>query len=126
VTRERRPTGRLHDDALDRVPAWLAPALYLVVTIVLFREVVLGAPLLGSDTFALSYFARDFYTSFVRETGRFPLWDPYLFGGIPFVDGMHGDIFYPPSLALFVLDALRMWGVKMMLHVWLAGIFTYI
>lgn len=118
--------NRVQENALERVPAWLPPVVYLAATIVLFREVVFGAPLLGRDTFALSYFARDFYTSFVRETGQFPLWQPYVLGGLPFVDGMHGDIFYPPSLAMFVFDALSMWGLKMMLHVWLAGIFTYI
>ncbi|MGH7505271.1 MAG: hypothetical protein ACRELX_06455, partial [Longimicrobiales bacterium] len=58
--------------------------------------------------------------------GSFPLWDPLLFGGLPFVEGMHGDIFYPPSLALFFLDARAMWTWKMALHVFLAGMFTYL
>jgi hypothetical protein len=111
----------------ESVPAWLAPAAYALVTLVLFREVVFaGGTLMGTDTYALSYFARDFYTDFVRETGRFPLWDPYLFGGLPFVEGMHGDIFYPLSLALFFLDPRAMWGWKMVLHVFLAGVFCYL
>jgi hypothetical protein len=45
---------------------------------------------------------------------------------MPFVEGMHGDIFYPPSLAMFFLDARAMWGWKMALHVFLAGAFTYL
>jgi hypothetical protein len=107
--------------------AWLPPLAYALVCVVLFREFVFtGAPLLGTDTTALSYFARDFYAQFVRDTGAFPLWDPLLFGGLPFVDGMHGDIFYPPSLALFGLDTRTMWGVKMVLHVWLAGVFMFL
>jgi len=111
----------------DRVPGWLVPVIYAVATVLLFREFFFdGGWLLGQDTYALSYFARDFYTTFVREAGRFPLWQPYLFGGMPFVDGMHGDIFYPPSLALFWLDARAMWGVKMVLHVFAAGIFAYL
>jgi hypothetical protein len=57
---------------------------------------------------------------------RFPYWNPLLFGGLPFVEGMHGDIFYPPSLAMFFLDARAMWGWKMALHIFLAGIFTYL
>jgi hypothetical protein len=109
------------------LPAWTVPAVYALVTIVLFREAVFaGATLLGSDSYALSYFARDFYTQFVQELHRFPLWNPHLFGGLPFVEGMHGDIFYPPSLALFFLDARAMWPLKMMLHVFLAGAFTYL
>ncbi|HUF70493.1 MAG TPA: YfhO family protein [Longimicrobiales bacterium] len=135
--RTRRRTGSVEAgkgtgaaNAIDPhagIPAWLPPIAYAIVTALLFREVILeGALLLGTDTLALSYFARQFYTSFVTELGRFPLWNPLLFGGIPFVDGMHGDIFYPPSLALFFLDAQTMWGWKMLLHVYAAGIFAYL
>jgi hypothetical protein len=78
------------------------------------------------DTVALGYFARNFYTHFLRDLGSFPLWNPFLFGGLPFVDGMHGDIFYPVSLALIFLDPARSWGWKLVLHVFLAGSFTYL
>jgi hypothetical protein len=108
-------------------PAWIPIAVFAAATVLLFPEVFFsGGLLLGVDTYALSYFARDFYTSAVHETGRFPLWQPLLFGGMPFVDGMHGDIFYPLSLALFFLDARTMWGWKMVLHVFLAGVFTFL
>jgi Bacterial membrane protein YfhO len=108
------------------IPRWVAPVVFVFVIVVLFREAIFGgATLLGADSYALSYFARDFYTDFVRTVHRFPAWDPLLLGGIPFVEGMHGDIFYPPSLALFFLDARAMWPVKMMLHYFLAGVFTY-
>jgi hypothetical protein len=109
------------------MPAWLPPAIYALITIVLFREFFFaGGLLLGRDTYALSYTARNLYTQFVQQTGQFPLWNPYMFGGIPFVEGMHGDTFYPLSLALFFLDARTMWGWKMVIHVFLAGLFTYL
>ena len=108
------------------IPAWVAPVVFIFAAIIVFREFVFGiSGLLGTDTVALSYFARNFYTTFVQSFGRFPLWDPLLFGGLPFVEGMHGDIFYPPTLALFFMDTMRMWGWKMVLHVILAGVFTY-
>ena len=111
----------------ERVPRWLPPVLYAFAAAIMFRETVFtGASLLGMDTVALSYFAREFYTEAVRGLGQFPLWNPLLFGGLPFVEGMHGDIFYPFSLALFFLDARTMWGWKMVLHVFLAGIFAYL
>ena len=109
------------------LPLWLVPVTYAVVTLLLFREFLLGGvSMLGIDSLALSYFARDFFLDAVRETGRFPLWQPYLFGGMPFIDGMHGDIFYPFTLALWFLDARTMWGWKMALHIFLAGVFTFI
>ncbi|HEU5209173.1 MAG TPA: YfhO family protein [Longimicrobiales bacterium] len=112
--------------AVERVPAWAPPVLYALATLLLFREAVFtGAGILGIDTMALSYFARDFYTDVVRS-GTFPLWNPLILGGLPFVEGMHGDIFYPFSLAFFFLDPLHFWTVKMAGHVFLAGVFTYL
>ncbi|MGH7467013.1 MAG: YfhO family protein [Longimicrobiales bacterium] len=103
------------------------PVIYALVCVLLFYEFVLGpGMLLGTDTLATGYFARNFYTQFVRAFRAFPLWDPLLFGGLPFIDGMHGDIFYPPSLSLFFMNAAQAWGWKMVLHVFLAGIFTYL
>ena len=111
---------------LERVPRWAPVVLYAAVTILLFREAIFGgAGLLGVDTMALSYFARDFYTDAVRS-GVFPLWNPYVLGGLPFIEGMHGDIFYPLSLALLFLEPVTFWTWKMTLHVFLAGLFAYL
>ncbi len=123
-----RPAGaaKKTEPNLNDMPRWLPPVVFAVVTLILFREFLLGGKLLGSDTVALSYFARNFYTEFMHAFQRFPLWNPLLYGGLPFIDGMHGDIFYPPSLALFFLNAERMWGWKLLLHVFLAGVFCYL
>jgi hypothetical protein len=118
---ERRPP------TVPDMPWWVTPVVYAAVTLVMFREFFMdGTSMLGMDSLALSYFARDFYTQFVQGSHRFPLWNPLLFGGLPFVEGMHGDIFYPPSLAMFFLDARAMWGWKMASHIFLAGVFTYL
>jgi hypothetical protein len=119
--------ARPQASAVESMPAWLPAAIYALITIILFREFFFaGGLLLGRDTYALSYTARNLYTEFVQQTGQFPLWNPYLFGGIPFVEGMHGDVFYPLSLALFFLDTRTMWGWKMVIHIFLAGVFTYL
>jgi hypothetical protein len=114
-----------HPGPPAELPPWLPFAVYAFVTFVLFREVIFGARLLGLDNLELGLFARDFYTDFIRQFHRFPMWQPLLYGGMPFIDGMHGDIFYPPSLALFFMDAQTMWGWKMLLHIFMAGCFTY-
>lgn len=111
----------------QRIPGWVPPLAYALVTVLLFREFFFGGvSMLGLDSITLSYFARNFYTEFVQQVHRMPHWNPLLFGGMPFVEGMHGDIFYPPSLALFFMDARTMWGWKMALHIFLAGSFMYI
>lgn len=126
-TKSVNPKPARTEPSLNDIPRWLPPIVFTLITVVLFRDFILGAgKLLGVDTLALSYFARNFYTQFVHVSHRFPLWEPLLYGGMPFIDGMHGDIFYPPSLALFFLSAEQMWGWKLVLHVFLAGAFTYL
>jgi hypothetical protein len=58
----------------------------------------------------------------MRQGGGFPLWNPYLMGGLPYVAAMHGDTFYPTFLLRAVLptDAAMTWGY--MLHVVLAAL----
>ncbi len=35
--------------------------------------------------------------------GRLPLWNPYLYGGSPFISDIQAGLFYPPNLFLFLL-----------------------
>ena len=110
-----------------QIPGWVPPVLYGALTLFLFREFVFSRDMLyGSDTLALGYMAREFYANAVSG-GRFPLWNPIILGGTPFVESLAGgDSLYPPSaLLLFLLDPYRALGWKLVLHVFLAGIFMY-
>src|SRR5437762_12279684 len=63
----------------------------------------LGFPALGggflinsrSDQFFAGYPFREFAAASLKAGHGIPLWNPYLFGGMPYVGAMHGDIFYP-------------------------------
>ena len=110
-----------------QIPLWVPPLLYGAVTLFIFRGFVFSRDMLyGSDTLALGYMAREFYANVVLG-GGFPLWNPIILGGTPFVESLAGgDSLYPPSaLLLFLLDPYRALGWKLVLHVFLAGIFTY-
>ena len=109
------------------MPKWLPAALYAVLALVLFRAFVASSDMLfGTDTFALGYVARKFYADFVTGAHAFPGWNPYLLGGLPFVDAMHGDIFYPTTLLSFVMAVHRAIGWKLVIHVFLAGVFMFL
>src|SRR5213596_401063 len=66
---------------------------------------VLSFPMLGgrwlaspwSDQYAAGYAYRAWGAEWWHRLGHVPLWNPELFGGLPFVAAGHGDIFYPPS-----------------------------
>ncbi|MEO6445268.1 MAG: hypothetical protein ABIZ91_10595 [Gemmatimonadaceae bacterium] len=99
-----------------------------------FSTLALGFPALAgmflvnprSDQYIAGYAFRDFAARYFREHGAIPQWNPYLFGGMPFVDAMHGDTFYPTALlrALLGTDVGMTWGF--MVHVFLAGLFSYL
>lgn len=79
-----------------------------------------------SDQFIAGYAFREFAATTLRDTGSFPLWNPYLFGGMPYVAAMHGDIFYPTAFLRMLVgtDVGMTWGF--IIHIFLAGLFTYI
>jgi len=62
-----------------------------------------------------------FWMSQVRA-GHFPLWNPYIAGGVPFAGDINHGIFYPPNWLVFVFGAARGTGLLVVAHLAL-GIF---
>ncbi len=113
---------------LPSIPPWLPPVLYGATTLVLFRAFVFSEDMLyGSDTMSLGYMAREFFVTAVQAGDGFPLWNPIILGGTPFLESLAGgDSLYPPSaLLLFLLSPHRALGWKLVLHIFLAAVFMY-
>ena len=104
-----------------------ASLVYLVCTFTLAWPALIGKFLVNprSDQYIAGYAFREFAASSLRAGEGFPLWNPYLFGGMPYIAAMHGDIFYPTFLLRMVLptDVAMTWGF--IIHLFLAGIFTF-
>ncbi|MCL4458972.1 MAG: YfhO family protein [Chloroflexi bacterium] len=63
------------------------------------------------------------------KQGVFPLWNPYLACGSPFVGDIQAGIFYPVNLAVMLLAPELTYSLVEMLvylHFFLSGLFTYI
>jgi hypothetical protein len=107
--------------------AWAA-LVYALATLTLAWPALAGKFLVNpnSDQYIAGYAFREFAASWIRDGRGVPLWNPYLFGGLPYVAGMHGDIFYPTALLRLVLptDVAMTWGL--IIHVFLAGLFTFV
>jgi hypothetical protein len=107
--------------------AW-ASLVYAVATLTLAWPALAGRFLVNpnSDQFIAGYAFRDFAASSIRAGQGVPLWNPYMFGGLPYVAGMHGDIFYPTALlrVLVGTDVGMTWGF--VAHVFLAGLFAFL
>lgn len=106
--------------------AWAA-LVYALVTLMLAWPALTGQFLVGphSDQYIAGYAFREFAASHLRDLGSFPQWNPYLFGGMPYVAAMHGDIFYPTFLLRMLLptDVAMTWGF--IVHLVLAGLFSF-
>ncbi len=114
-------------ESLDSLPGWVPWFVFPLATVVLFREFIFSNQMLfGSDTLALGYTARLFFAETIRTTG-FPLWNPYILGGTPFIESLvGGDSLHPISVALFYLtEPYRALGWKLVIHVLLSGFFMY-
>ncbi len=113
--------------ALEALPKWLPVPLLALATLLLFREFIFsGAMLFGSDTLSLGYMARAFFADALRE-GTFPLWNPIILGGTPFLESLAGgDSLHPLSVALLLaMETHRALGWKLVLHVFAAGLFMF-
>lgn len=105
---------------------WAALA-YAIATLMLAWPALLGKFLVNphSDQYIAGYAFRDFAAQSLRAGQGIPQWNPYLFGGLPYVAAMHGDIFYPTAVLRVILptDVAMTWGF--IIHTFLAGFFTY-
>ncbi len=110
-----------------RYPTLLAFGLLSVWVVVLFLPMFSGHFLGGytSDQTWAGLPFRNFWTDEFRRTGSIPLWNPFMFGGLPFVGAMHGDIFYPTSFLRLFLRTDQALNATFAIHLLLAGLFTY-
>ena len=111
-----------------RFATLIALAVFLVFVTILCLPMFSGNFLGGetSDQTWTGIAFREFWRHEFQRTGHVPLWNPYLFGGMPFVAAMHGDIFYPTSFLRIVFNAATTLNFVFWSHLVLAGLFTYV
>ncbi len=59
------------------------------------------------------------------QQGQLPLWNPYQFGGYPFVGNGQSALFYPPNWLYFFVPPQIGLGLSAALHVFLGGLFMW-
>jgi hypothetical protein len=79
-----------------------------------------------SDQYHTGFAFRDWLASEFKRTGHVPLWNPELFGGLPFVGAMHGDIFYPTAWLRLIMPTGTAMNLGFIAHYVLAGVFMYL
>ena len=107
---------------------WWAIGIYALCTLALAYPALTGGFLVNphSDQFIGGFPVREFAAASLKAGNGIPQWNPYLFGGLPYIAAMHGDIFYPTFLlrAFLPTDVALTWSF--IIHLFLAGCFTYL
>ena len=83
----------------------------------------LGSPF--GDFNPAGFASRTWGAAWWHRLGHVPLWEPLLFGGMPYIGAGHGDIFYPTSFLRLVFPIAAVFDFGFVLHYILAGLFTY-
>ena len=108
-----------------RRPLAVAALVFVVAMLTLYWPMLAGKFVYGSDQLVAGYAFRHFGAEFFKAHGRIPEWNPYIFGGMPFIAAMHGDIFYPSAwLRWFLAEDLAM-TLAYAAHLVLAGLGMY-
>ena len=77
------------------------------------------------DLLLENYAWKKFITQSIHD-GQLPLWNPYLFAGVPFLAAGQHSALYPFSLLFYVLPIPLAFGWFIVSQFFLAGLFTYI
>jgi hypothetical protein len=81
-------------------------------------------PLIGDNQ--QLYYPWAEYAARLEKEGVIPLWNPYLFSGMPFIAKGQVGVFYPIYVLLWrVMPVAKVFGYSAILHFFLAGFFTY-
>ncbi|MFC1579319.1 YfhO family protein [Thermodesulfobacteriota bacterium] len=97
------------------------------VCLYLFRDIVFGGHLLLGSDFAAFYLGmKQFLLDEIWNNHTIPLWNPYVFGGIPFWAHFESTIFYPLDILFLLIPPEHAYGYTMCLHLILAACFMYL
>lgn len=109
---------------------WFAILTLFLLTLAYFHNVIIPADFRilsdqNTDTRHQLFYWRYFGFDTLAK-GTIPLWNPYIYGGTPFVGGVQSALFYPLNLLFLIFPIYIAINYSIILHVFLSGVFTYL
>ena len=110
-------------------PTLLATAAFALWPAILSLPMLSGMWLASnpwSDQYTAGFPFHAWSAEWFKRTGHMPLWNPEIFGGLPFVAAGSGDVFYPTWLLRLIIPVTAAGNFSFFVHYVLAGLFTYL
>lgn len=122
-------SGSVSKDGFS-LPRWLPYLIFALTTLFFFKAHIFGNSFFWEDFTEQVYPNRAFAAKNMAE-GNIPFWNPYSFGGMPFMADVQSALFYPPNLILDSIVSTNPYSVKslqilIILHFFLAQIGMYV
>jgi hypothetical protein len=106
---------------------WVYVVALAALVIIVFSGFVFSDKMLFCSDQLSGLDSRVFFRDAVQTHHQFPFWLTPRLGGMPTIDALFGDAFYPPSMIMNVVFPVhRAIGLKMILHIFLAGLFFFL
>lgn len=106
---------------VHRLMIWES-VLYLILICSVFGQALVpssGQMIFGDDIHHQYYFFREFFNQWMR-TGVFPWWNPYIFGGQPFIADPMVNIWYPLNWVYFFFPLSVAYSWHLAFHIFWA------
>lgn len=115
--------ARLREAASRGPGPVLFGAICVVLAVAFFAAFVFspGRMLFGTDMLDQAYQLRRFAVQEIRAGRGIPLWNPFVYSGVPYVGILPGPLFYPTSVLYLVLPLFRAVGWTFVLHMAAGG-----
>jgi hypothetical protein len=118
-------TGRLLRGHLVPLVLWT------VVWGIFFFTLLIGIDRIPNGDFSGQFHAFGLFQASEFSDGRLPVWSPGSYAGFPFASDPQAAVFYPPRWITILLTLPWQFTyyaltLEALIHVWLAGLFTYL
>jgi len=124
-TKTTEQTARLYPTVF-RNP-WLYVGALALLCVIIFSGFFFSDKMLHSSDQLNGLDGRVFYKSSLVQDHQFPFWLNPRLGGMPTIDALFGDAFYPISVVMtFLFPVDRAIGLRMIFHIFLAGLFFFL
>ena len=103
--------------------------LLTVLPLIFFNRLILDPQSMffpSQDIISIFSQEKELLQDTVRSYKTFPLWNPYIFSGSPFLGNPTSSMFYPVNILFMLFPVGRVFGYVFVINSFLIGIFTYL